>query len=124
MIIILPIYYTIVRKTKENKNILVWFNWYRNAHFQVSNEVKHHYHNLVADQVWCQVFQSIKPQYKIYLKSKACDYHNVRSVIEKFFLDWLVQNGNLPDDKYPFVIWDAWTEVYFDKTNPRIEIYI
>ncbi len=53
------------------------------------------------------------------------DGHNIRSVIEKFFLDGLVECGAIKDDSTPkFVVGDYGTSYYMDKDNPRIEITI
>lgn len=124
MKITLPIYYTIEKKTKKSKTILVALNWYRNAHFQISDKVKKHYHYLTAKEVWDIKFNKIKLKYKVFIKRSWTDYHNVRSILEKFFLDWLVENWNIVDDNENYVLWDLWCEVYKDKDNPRIEIEI
>ncbi len=124
MKITFPIYYTIHYKTKKDKTILIWLNWFRNAHFHISNKVKHYYHNLTAEKVWNVKLNKIKLKYKVYIKRSWTDYHNVRSVIEKFFLDWLVENWNIQDDNEKYVLWDLWCEVFKDKENPRIEIEI
>ena len=124
MKIILPIYYTIEKKTKKSKTILVALNWYRNAHFIESNNVKHYYHQLIAKEVWSIKFNKIKLKYKVFIKRSWTDYHNIRSILEKFFLDWLVENWNIIDDNENYVLWDLWCEVFKDKDNPRIEIEI
>ena len=121
--IILPIYYEVEYKTKKNKTVLVWLNWYRNVHHFLSNKVKKHYHELVKDQVKNKKFGKIKCEYKIYIKRKNTDYHNIRSVVEKFFLDWLVSNWNIIDDSFDYMKWDK-CEVFIDKENPRMEILI
>ena len=124
MRITLPIYYIIEKKTKKSKTILVALNWYRNAHFIESNNVKHYYHQLIANCVWNVKFNKIKLKYKVFIKRSWTDYHNVRSIIEKFFLDWLVENWNIVDDNENYVLWDLWCEVFKDKDKPRIEIEI
>jgi hypothetical protein len=123
MKITLPIYYTQEFKTKPNKNILVGMNWYRNAHHNVSNKVKSYYHGLVKRLVGNSKFTTISPQYTIYVSRKNTDGHNIRAVIEKFFLDGLVECGAIKDDSIDFVLGDS--SVYLqDKDNPRIEITI
>ena len=123
MKITLPIYYTIKYKTKKDKTILIWMNWFRNAHYMLSNKVKKHYHHLVAEQVKNNKYTQITIEYKVFIKRKNTDYHNIRSVIEKFFLDALVENWNIKDDSFDYVKWDS-CEVFIDSTNPRIEILI
>lgn len=121
--VILPIHYTNEYKTKKDKTILVGMNWYRNAHFLVSNKVKHHYHDLVSKQIGNSKFNKIKLIYKVYVGRKNTDGHNIRAVIEKFFLDSLVEGGNIKDDSIDYVVGDS-SEYYLDKDNPRIEIEI
>ena len=123
MKITLPIYYDIVYKTKKNKTILMSLNWFRNAHYFEINKIKHFYHQLTKEQVGDKKFNKIKLSYKVFIKRKNTDYMNIRSIIEKFFLDGLVENWNLLDDKFEFVKGDS-CEVFIDKDNPRMEIII
>ena len=121
--ITLPIYYTIKYKTKKDKQILVWLNFYRNAHYMLSNKIKKHYHQLVAEQVKNTKYTQITLKYKVFIKRKNTDYHNIRSIVEKFFLDALVENWNIKDDSFDYVKGDE-CEVFLDKEDPRIEILI
>jgi hypothetical protein len=124
MKVTVPIYYTIEYKTKKNKTVLVWMNFYRNCHFMLSNKIKSSYHELIRNQIWDMRFEKIRTKYKVFMKTKRSDYHNIRSVIEKFFLDWLVENWNLKNDTMDYMLWDLWCEVFIDKDNPRMEIEI
>lgn len=121
--ITLPIYYDFVFKTKKPKRILVGLNWYRNAHHRVSNDVKSHYHGLVKMAIGTNRFNRIKLIYRVYAGRKGTDGSNIRSVLEKFVLDGLVEAGAIPDDNIDYVIGDS-SEYYIDKDNPRIEIEI
>lgn len=126
MKITLPIHQEIVykKKNKKNKRFLVGLNRYRNAYHHESNNIKKQYHQMVKDKVWKKKFnERIYLKYEIYIKNRRTDYHNIRSIIEKFFLDWLVVNGNIKDDWYDYV-WGDESEVFIDKDNPRIEIEI
>ncbi len=119
----LPIYYEQKFVTKKNKNILVGMNWYRNAHFLVTNKVKEHYHGIVKEKMGDVKFRRILINYHVYVGRRNTDGHNVRSVIEKFFLDGLVEAGVVEDDSIDYVVGD--TSAYsLDKENPRIEITI
>lgn len=121
--IVLPIHYTQTFRTKKDKTFLVGMNWYRNAHFLVTNKVKSDYHNMVAKQLKSLTFKKIRLEYRVYVSRKNTDGHNIRSVIEKFFLDGLVECGAIKDDSIDYVVGD--TSLYFlDKENPRIEILI
>jgi len=125
LIITLPIYYTQYFKTKPSKNILVGLNWYRNAHHFLSNTIKHHYHDLISKEVKGIKFDKIKLKYKIYISRNGTDGHNIRSIMEKFFLDGLVENKVIEDDSTPkYVAGDYGTEYFLDKENPRMEIEI
>jgi len=120
----LPIYYTIVKKTKANKTILVNMTWYRNAHYQISNKVKVHYHELVREQYKGEQFNDkVSVHYKIYVGRKGSDGGNIRSIIEKFVLDGLVNVGAIKNDTIDYVVKDS-SEYALDRENPRAEIYI
>lgn len=121
--IILPIHYTQDFKTKKPKTILVGMNWYRNAHYLVSNKVKHHYHELVSNQLTSCSFNKIRLEYRVYVGRRNTDGHNIRAVIEKFFLDALVTYSHIKDDSIDYVIGDT-SEYFLDKDQPRIEITI
>jgi len=119
----LPIHYTERYKTKKPKTFLVGLNWYRNAHFLANNKVKHHYHELVKDQIGKNKFSKIRLHYKVYAARNGTDGHNIRAVIEKFFMDGLVDCGAIEDDDISHVLGDT-SEYFIDKENPRIEIEI
>jgi hypothetical protein len=124
MKIILPIHYEQKFKTKKSKTFLVGLNWYRNAHHRISNVVKIHYHELVAEQVKDKKFKKIRLEYDVYVARNGTDGHNIRSVIEKFFLDGLVDHGSIPDDNTQEYVMRDSTRYFIDKQNPRIEINI
>lgn len=121
--ITLPIYYTQTFRTKKSKTFLVGMNWLRNAHYLVSNKVKKDYHEIVAKQLKSLTFKKIRLEYRVYVSRRNTDGHNIRAVIEKFFLDGLVECGAIKDDSIDYVIGDT-SEYFLDKENPRIEIDI
>lgn len=123
MKITLPIYYTFQYRTKKDKVVLVGMNAYRNWHHNISNKVKAHYHELVKELVGNKKFKQISPRYTVFVSRKNTDGHNIRAVIEKFFLDGLVECGALPDDSIDYVLGDS-SSYKQDKLNPRIEIEI
>ena len=127
--ITIPIYYTMRKRNKktkqmEDKDFLVWMNLYRNLHFQVSNKIKEHYHELIKKQIHWEKFEKIKPYYKLYIKNKLTDWWNVIAIMEKFLLDALVENKVIKNDTYVIVIWHWWADYYLDKENPRCEVII
>lgn len=121
--ITLPIYYEIEYKTKKNKTVLIGLNWYRNVFFHTNNKVKEHYHNLVKEQLNGESYNKVKVHYKVYLKRRNTDGHNIRSIVEKYALDGLVENKVIVDDSLDYVIGTT-SEFFLDKDNPRMEITI
>lgn len=123
--ITLPTYYLQKFKTKKDKQLLVGMNWYRNAHPHQSNNVKHYYHELIKEMIGDKKFGRIRLKYDVYISRGGTDGHNIRSVIEKFLLDGLVECGAIEDDCTPkFVVGDNGTDYYMDAENPRMEIEI
>ena len=125
MMLQLPIYYTEHFKTKPSKTFLVGINWFRNAHHFAQNNVKQHYHQLVADQLLNPVsFNKFIIDYHLYYKSPVCDPSNIIALIEKFTLDALKLNNIIPDDNVNCHIGSSYLVVGQDKINPRVEIAI
>jgi len=123
MKLILPIYYEQVFKTKKNKMILVGMNNYRNWHYILSNKIKSHYCSLIKSQYDGSKFENPLVHYKIYAKRRGVDGGNIRSVIEKFVLDGLVEVGAIPNDTIDYIDEDR-SNYSIDKDNPRAEIYL
>ena len=121
MKISLPIYHIFEYKTKKDKKQLIGLNWYRNVHYITNNKVKEHYHKLVKEQYNGEKYESIKVHYKVYVKNKRTDGHNVRSILEKYVLDALVECGAIVDDSLEYVKQTS-SEFLLDKENPRIEV--
>lgn len=121
--ITLPIYYTQVFKTKKPRQFLVGLNWYRNCHHSLSNTVKHYYSDLVKELIGSIKFKKIRVHYSVYAKRHGTDGHNIRAVIEKFFMDGLVNAGTITDDSIKYAIGDS-SDYSIDKDNPRIVITV
>lgn len=116
---ILPIYLNASKK----KRVLVWMNGYRNRHFQVSNKLKREYHEIVLSQYKNQKRNRIHIHYRLYLQRRWTDWPNVRSIVEKFFLDGLVKCKAIVDDSPEYVVSDS-SEYHYDKSRPRVEVFI
>jgi hypothetical protein len=121
--ITLPIHHEQKFKTKKSKTFLVGLNWYRNVHYRLSNDVKARYHDLTAQAVGKSKFGKIRLVYRVYVARNGTDGSNIRSVIEKFFLDGLVNCGAIKDDDVSHVLGDE-SHYFIDRENPRIEIDI
>jgi len=128
MKIILPIHFWIRKRNKKTKlmedwKVLVWMNAYMHWHHHFINKIKKHYHELVKAQLNGEKFDTISPHYSVYVGNKLTDWGNVRSVIEKFVLDALVENWVIKNDTLDYVLWDS-ASYHLDRSNPRIEIDI
>jgi hypothetical protein len=123
----LPIYLYLPRKTKADKKISLGLNWYRNAQFFESNAVKVLFKELVGKELLAlgkiAPFHRISATYTFYFARK-CDTGNFFSVIEKFFLDALVEMGLLPDDNCEYALTGTYHFGGYDKARPRVEIEI
>ena len=126
IILELPIYYTFVKKTKKDNKVLVGMNWYRNAHFRNSNQIKKFYHELIFLKVLKsqRIKGSYQVEYLLYPSNANCDLMNVVSVIDKFLNDALQDCGVVINDNIKFYKSMTATVKEIDKDNPRIEIKI
>lgn len=122
---ICPIYIELPRKRKKNKTVPMSVNWYRNAHFQELNQAKVLFKEIMKERYPNAepIGVPVKLRYAIYLKFLG-DYGNVRSIVEKFFLDFLVEEGWIPEDSCLYVIGDETIFKGFDRNNPRCEVEI
>jgi hypothetical protein len=87
----LPLYATIGKKT-----VPLNLNWYRNAHYRALAQVKREYWPLESHPFKAR---EIRVHYRLVLcDRRRTDATNWISVADKFFMDWLVAQGYLPDD--------------------------
>lgn len=118
-----PIYYTQVFKTKKDKKLLIGLNNYRNWHHYLSNAIKVYYHELTREKIGKNTFTKVRMHYKVYVARGGTDGPNIRSIMEKFILDGLVECGALKDDSIEFLKGDT-SEYFIDKEHPRFEVDI
>lgn len=123
VILTFPIYYTQEFKTKKDRKLLVGLNNYRNWHHYLSNAIKIYYHDLTRAKIGNNKFTKVKMHYKVYAARGGTDGPNIRSIMEKFILDGLVECGALQDDSIEFLTGDT-SEYFIDKSNPRFEVDI
>jgi hypothetical protein len=94
-----------------NKVFALNLNGYRNAHFQTLNNAKKNFKILLYNtypEILLIRAQSVIVQYKITPHNKRLfDTQNIISVVDKFFLDALVEAGTIPDDNYKVVTYYA-----------------
>lgn len=80
---------------------------------------------MAAQIVKLPVFTKISVNYVLYPKTKRlCDISNVCCIVDKFFMDTLVDMGKLKDDNYLLVPTVSYAIGSVDKDNPRCEIFI
>jgi hypothetical protein len=95
------------RKTKADKKIMLNLNVYRNTCFAENNQAKLYFspivfHNFKANKI--EVSYHVEKRTK-----RKFDTMNIISVVDKFFLDWLVASGALPDDSFKNVSYGSIT---------------
>jgi len=122
-VIELPIYWTIFKKTKKNKTILVGMNWYRNAHFIQQNNCKKYFHKLIQGQLQrtsIGTLESVTVHYDLFPKLMNCDAMNVISCIDKFLMDALQEYKIIENDNVKYYKGGSWNVGERSKNNPRI----
>lgn len=123
--IVSPLYLMLPRKRSSAKRFALNLNQYRNLNFHILNQIKKQYKKEMHSQIvgMRSLCWPVKISYRYFLRQR-CDVGNVHSVVEKFFLDALVELGRIPDDNVQFVIGGNYTFAGFDRKNPRCEIEI
>ena len=122
--LVLPIYWTIERKIKKSKTVLVGMNWFRNAHFILQNNMKKHISKLVKEQLApCHGirWEAVSVAYRLYPKRKNQDKNNIVTLIDKFLLDALQDFGLIENDTCQYYHHTESDYIELDKINPRIE---
>ena len=128
---IIPLY---IKLSQNWKKYHLNFNKFRNRHYQVSNSIKKAVSNIVKEQLLLieknKISQLSKQSgiiiaYQVYYPDlRKRDKGNIYSIVQKFFLDSLVENGVLIDDN-DSIIWDEiFKKPIIDKNNGRVEILI
>jgi 2-hydroxychromene-2-carboxylate isomerase len=123
---VLPIYWTKIRKTKKSTNHLLGMNWFRNAHYFDQNTMKQEMTELVLNQIKNSTikFEQFQTHYRLYYKSKVCDPSNIIALIEKVSLDALQTASILKEDNVQYHKQSSWEVVEQDRENSRCEIII
>ena len=124
----LPLFVMIPRKTKEDKKFSFNLNLYRNAHHIILNDAK----KLMAEYV-LEALRDLEWRLKPPLRftytvfpgnGRKFDLANVLSVIQKFTDDALITAGLIKDDNYRVVREINYRIGEQDKLNPRAELMI
>jgi len=124
--IIMPLYFMVERKTKDDKKCVINLNQYRNWHYQLSNLLKKKYCEYAWHQLKDHTFNfEISLKFVLYKeKNYKQDRSNALSIHEKFFCDAMVYAGCIGDDNDKFIESSHYYTGGVDRNNPRVEIII
>jgi hypothetical protein len=123
----LPIFLeTGVRKKRKHYLNL---NLYRNMPFHQNNSLKKELKRHVLPSLPKaeeEYYENFELHYVLYLPNQLKrDISNVLSIVDKFFADALVENGNVPDDNYEHLKYVTYRYGgYDDKKNGYVEVTI
>lgn len=118
-------YYT--TKKGEHRWFTLNLNPYRNAQHHILNNSKIKYKELMQSQIdkLPVLNEPIHITYTLFpATNRLCDVSNVCCIVDKFFMDALVEAGKLSDDNYKAVPTILYEFGSVDRTNPRVEITI
>jgi len=123
---ITPYALVLPRKTGKDKKISINLNTYRNLHFQVNNQCKKMYKELMRGQLENRIIDTpVEVTYQVFKPSKrSLDKMNVVSIASKYFLDAVTEYGCWDDDNDDNVKTETILPTELDRDNPRIEITI
>lgn len=109
------------------KGSAISVNWYRNAHYQKSNNAKKKFKKMIAPQLeqFDPIKGKIKIKYTYFAKmNNNPDLDNFVGTVKKFFQDALSENGLIEDDNINFIVANSESYGGIDKENPRVEAEI
>lgn len=123
---ITPYALVLPRKKGKDKRISINLNTYRNLHFQVNNQCKKMYKELMREQLEGKKIDTpVEITYQVFKPSKrSLDKMNVVSIASKYFLDAVTEYGCWEDDNDDNVKTEIILPTELDRDNPRIEITI
>ena len=123
---ITPYALVLPRKKGKDKRISINLNTYRNLHFQVNNQCKKMYKELMREQLEGRTIDTpVEITYQVFKPSKrSLDKMNVVSIASKYFLDAVTEYGCWDDDNDDNVKTEIILPTEIDRDNPRIEITI
>lgn len=90
-----------------NKKFALNLNVYRNAHYQTLNKAKIIFKNkLLVDYPELLKIKAQRVEVGYFIErcnNRIFDTKNIESIVDKFFMDALVEFGCIPDDNYNYV---------------------
>lgn len=101
-IVIAPTHIVLPRVKVDDKKISLSLSWYRNAHYQTSNQAKKKFCEIISDQIIALPKMNKVMLGFLYFSPdrRMSDLDNWCSVSNKFFQDCLVNAGKVKDDNY------------------------
>ena len=113
----------------KKKRIWLWLNWYRNAHFIVSNNIKKTYKELIKEQLWPLDKIELPAQVSLTFTyfngtKRIADLDNWCSIACKFTQDAFTELELIKWDDYNYVKEVHFIYGWYDKNNWRIEVEI
>lgn len=121
-----PLKVYLPRKTKKDVAFILNLNTYRNTHYQILNQAKQIYKDIVASQILTlPVMQKVAVRFVLYPPTiRKMDTPNICSIHDKFFMDALVELGKLPGDDYDHYVETGYVFGKIDRVNPRVDIQL
>ena len=118
-----PFSLTLPRKTKKDKKISINLNTYRNLHFQINNQCKRLYKELMREQLEGRIIDTpVEIIYQVFKPTRrSLDKMNVVSIASKYFLDAVTEYGCWEDDNDDNVKTEIILPTEIDRDNPKIE---
>ena len=118
--------YAIEIGKKKIRKYTINLNTYRNLHYQINNNLKARYKDLIQEQISHLRFNYIKKIYFtiFYSDKRDRDKSNFCCIHEKYFCDALVEVGAIVDDNDYYIGESTYIYGGIDKDNPRCEIRI
>jgi hypothetical protein len=130
MTIKLPLSVTLPRKKGSGRIWVLNLNSYRNTHFQILNQAKAAYAEIVSLAVTISRgrLASTPPYRFVYTiypgTGRSFDIANVAPIIQKFTDDALISLGIIPDDNYKIIPSVDYRFGGVDRADPRAELWI
>ena len=112
-----------------NKKFALNLNVYRNAHYQVLNKAKIIFKNqLLVNYPELSRIKAERVEVEYYIErcdNRKFDTMNIVSIVDKFFLDALVEFGCIPDDNCNYVSYKAprVSDYVTNSANKKIHIF-
>lgn len=125
MKISMPLYIDmgIRRKTKKPHRFYINLNEYRNWHYQVCNNLKVKYKEIMKSKVEGLKLGKTSLDFILHRGDRRkVDRANILSIHEKFFCDGLVEHGCIRDDDDSCIESTHYYTGDIDRENPRVDI--